>query len=114
MGRGYRDLAGNALASDVTWTFTTTASVTPSFVINDVTVTELDSGTVAATFTVTLSAASSQTVTVNYATANGTATAPSDYITASGTLTFTPGTTTQPIVVLVAGDCLAKRTKRFR
>ena len=47
--------------------------------IGDVTVTEGNTGTVAATFTVTLSAASTQPVTVAYATGNGTATAGSDY-----------------------------------
>ena len=48
----------------------------PTLSINDVTVTEGDSRTTTATFTVTLSAASGQTVTVDYATADGTATAP--------------------------------------
>ncbi|HET7290920.1 MAG TPA: Calx-beta domain-containing protein, partial [Vicinamibacteria bacterium] len=52
----------------------------------------------------TLSAVSSQTVTVNWATANGTAVAPGDYQVASGMLTFSPGTTTQPISVTVNGD----------
>ena len=48
----------------------------PTLTIDDVTVAEGNSGTMNATFTVTLSAASGQTVTVDYATANGTATAP--------------------------------------
>ncbi len=46
---------------------------TPSLSINDVSVTEGNSGTTNASFTVTLSAASGQTVTVNHATADGTA-----------------------------------------
>jgi hypothetical protein len=45
------------------------------------------------TVTVALSAASGNTVTVNYATSNGTATAGSDYTAASGTLTWTAGDT---------------------
>ena len=61
--------------------------------IGDVTVTEGNTGTRAATFTVTLSAASGQPVTVAYATANGTATAGSDYQAASGTLTIPAGQT---------------------
>ena len=52
--------------------------------INNVTVTEGNTGTVKRPFTVTLSAASGQTVTVNYATANGTATAGSDYTATVG------------------------------
>jgi uncharacterized repeat protein (TIGR01451 family) len=76
----------------------------PQLTINDVTVTEADSGTTTAQFTVTLSPSSAQTVMVNYTTANNTAVAPGDYQTTSGTLTFTPGQTTQTIDVLVNGD----------
>jgi hypothetical protein len=86
---------------------------TPSLVINNVTVTEGNSGTTNAIFTVTLSATSGQTVTVNYATANGTAVAPADYTTRSGTLTFTPGTTTQTITVPVVGDTLDEANETF-
>src|SRR5207249_3695439 len=72
--------------------------------INDVSVVEGNSGTTNAVLTVSLSAASAQTVTVNYATANGTATAGSDYISANGTLTFLPGETSKTITVRVLGD----------
>src|SRR5262249_53913527 len=53
---------------------------------------------------VTLSAASPVTVTVDYTTANGTATAGSDYTPQSGTLTFVPGSTSQTISVPIAND----------
>ncbi|MBE7554476.1 MAG: DNRLRE domain-containing protein [Anaerolineales bacterium] len=86
---------------------------TPTLSINDVTVTEGDAGTVNAVFTVNLSAASGQTVTVNFATANNTATAPADYTTASGTLTFAPGVTSQPVTVLVQGDTLDEPDETF-
>jgi hypothetical protein len=46
-----------------------------------------------ASFTVTLSAVSAQTITVAYNTTDGTATAGADYTSATGTLTFAPGTT---------------------
>jgi uncharacterized delta-60 repeat protein len=85
----------------------------PTLSINNSTVTEGNSGTTNATFTVTLSAASALTVTVNYATANGTATAPSDYSATSGTLTFTPGQTTQPITVSINGDTANEATETF-
>jgi uncharacterized protein (TIGR03437 family) len=76
----------------------------PQLTINDVNVTEPDSGTTTAQFTVTLSPTSTQTVMVNYATADNTAIAPTDYQTTSGTLTFTPGQSTQTVDVLVNGD----------
>src|SRR5262249_11090799 len=54
---------------------------------------------------VTLSAASGQTVTVHYATANGTATTSNnDYTATSGTLTFAPGETSKTVSVTVRGD----------
>ncbi|MER2176201.1 MAG: putative Ig domain-containing protein, partial [Stenotrophomonas maltophilia] len=87
--------------------------VLPSLSINDTSVTEGNAGTVTATLTVTLSAASGQTVTVNYATANASAVAPTDYISASGTLTFAPGTTTQTIAVNVNGDTTPEADETF-
>ena len=51
----------------------------------------------------TLSGPSSQTVTVDYATSNGTAVAPADYASTSGTLTFDPGVTSRTVEVAVAG-----------
>ncbi|MDX6384781.1 MAG: hypothetical protein QOK48_2354 [Blastocatellia bacterium] len=79
-------------------------TVTPALSINDQSTTEGDSGTKIVNFTVTLSAAINQTVTVNYATANGTATAPSDYAATSGTLTFNPGDLSKTIGVTINGD----------
>src|SRR5438477_202651 len=73
----------------------------PALTIGDVTVTEGNSGTVDAVFIVSLAGASSQPVTVNFATADGTATAPSDYLANSGTLTFAPGESSKNIVVKV-------------
>src|SRR5206468_2887458 len=63
----------------------------PSLSINDATVTEGNNGNIKAAFTVTLSVPSGRTVTVNYAAADGTATAPADYTATSGTLIFNPG-----------------------
>src|SRR5205085_795976 len=76
----------------------------PTLAINDVSLAEGSSGTTTFTFTVTLSNASYHTVTLNYATANGTATAGSDYVSKSGTLTFNPGETTKTISISVNGD----------
>ena len=74
----------------------------PAVSISDVTVTEGNAGRVDAIFTVSLSQASGQTVTVNYSTQNGTATAgnsgSADYVAESGTVTFDPGETTLPVM----------------
>lgn len=64
-------------------------------------------------FTVTLSAASSASVTVNYGTANGTAAAGSDYNARSGILTFAPGQTTKPIGIAVKGDWKREADEAF-
>ncbi|WP_257998640.1 putative Ig domain-containing protein [Xanthomonas arboricola] len=85
----------------------------PSLSIDDVSVNEGNSGTTTATFTVSLSAASGQTVSVNYATANGSATAGSDYVARSGTLTFTPGTTAQGVAITVNGDTAIEPNETF-
>ena len=86
----------------------------PALSINDVSVTEGASGTVAATFTVSLSAASSQSVTVQYATANGTAVAPGDYAAlALTTLTFNPGQVSKTLTVAVNGDTLVEGNETF-
>lgn len=78
----------------------------PSLSIDDVTVDEGDAGTTTATFTVTLSdtPGAGEEVTVDYATADGTATAGDDYVAATGSLTFAEGETTQTIEVTVNGD----------
>uniref|UniRef100_UPI003F4C27A9 putative Ig domain-containing protein n=1 Tax=Xanthomonas cannabis TaxID=1885674 RepID=UPI003F4C27A9 len=86
----------------------------PALSIDDVSVIEGNSGTTTATFTVSLSTASGQTVTVNYATADGTATAGSDYAARSGTLSFAPGTTTQTVAISVNGDLSVEPNETYR
>jgi hypothetical protein len=85
----------------------------PTLSLDDVTLTEGQAGTTNAQFTVSLSASSSSTVTVTYATADGTATAGSDYVAASGTLTFPAGTTRQTVVVAVKGDKTQESDETF-
>lgn len=85
----------------------------PSLSINDVTVTEGNAGTTNAVFTVTLSAASGQTVSVGYASADGTATQPGDYAATSGTLIFTPGQTTRTVTVPVSGETVPEANETF-
>jgi dienelactone hydrolase len=81
--------------------------------VADVLVSEGNSGTKNAVFAVSLSAASTSTVTVSYATANGTAAAPGDYAAKTGTLTFTPGQTAKTVTVLVNGDTAVEPDEVF-
>jgi chitinase len=88
---------------------------TPSLSIADVRDTEGAFGaTKTFTFNVTLSAPSGQTVTVNYATENDTATAPGDFIAVSGTLTFAPGETTKPVRISVVGNNTVEPDETFK
>jgi uncharacterized protein (TIGR03437 family) len=85
----------------------------PEIVVNDVSITEENAGSISANFTVTLSAVSGSTVTLNYATADGTATTPADYQSTTGLLTFNPGELTRTITVLVNGDALDEPNEAF-
>ncbi|MCP3904923.1 MAG: DUF11 domain-containing protein, partial [Planctomycetes bacterium] len=76
----------------------------PALSIDDVTITEGDSGVTDATFTVSLAAPSGRDVTVDFATANGTAQAGDDFSPAAGTLSFAPGETSQTITVDILTD----------
>lgn len=86
----------------------------PTLGISDGEVLEGDSGTTAATFTITLSAASGQPVTVRYATANGSATGGPDYVPQPlTTLTFAPGEVAKQIIVPVKGDLVDEDDETF-
>lgn len=76
----------------------------PVVSVGDARIAEGNSGTSTAAFTVSLSVASTQQITINYATANDTASAGSDYIATSGTLIFPAGTTSQTLIVPIKGD----------
>ena len=87
---------------------------TPYFYVNSSTVTESDAGTVNAVFTVGLTAASGQTVTVKYSTGGGTAAAGTDYVPlALTTLTFHPGETLKTVTVRVKGDTVKESDETF-
>lgn len=85
----------------------------PTLSIDDVAVTEGNTGTVSAIFTVALSNPSWQTITVNYETGDNDAVAPGDYIATSGTLTFTPGEISKLVTVVVNGDYIAEVYETF-
>jgi hypothetical protein len=85
----------------------------PPFSIGSVSNREGNGGTTAFNFTVTLLNPSSEITKVDFATANGTATAPSDFQATSGTLIFPVGVTTQIITVLVNGDTQIEEGESF-
>ena len=88
-------------------------AATTAFSVNDVTQAEGDAGTTTFTFTVTLSTASNQTVSVQYATADGSAVSSTDYAAASGTLSFAAGVTSMTITVSVNGDTTSEANETF-
>jgi Ca2+-binding RTX toxin-like protein len=71
------------------------------------------SGGGALSFTVSLSKASPLRVTVSYATADGTATAGSDYTATSGQLTFAPGETSKTVGIPILGDTVVEPNETF-
>ncbi len=78
----------------------------PAITVSDMTIAEGNSGTVNAVFMLTLSAATAngQTVSLQYATANGSASAGSDYVAQSGTVSIAPGALSQTVSVTINGD----------
>lgn len=64
-------------------------------------------------FTVSLSKVHTQSVTVQYATTAGTATAPSDFEARTGTLTIPAGKTSALILILIKGDETDELTETF-
>jgi hypothetical protein len=104
-GTGGQVSVATGSAANHTTTITNDDAV-PGISIADTSVIEGNSGTANAVFTVSLSTASFQTVTVSYATANGSAIAPGDYAPLTGQLTFAPGETLKTIEIAVLGEAL--------
>jgi hypothetical protein len=90
------------------------ANDTPTISINNVTVTEGNSGVTKATFTISLSNPSDLPVSLSYATADETATASSDYTSIANSITFTPGTTSVTVSVDIKGDAQFEQTETLK
>ncbi|MBU0942878.1 MAG: M6 family metalloprotease domain-containing protein [Proteobacteria bacterium] len=86
---------------------------TPAFSINNPIISEGNSGTTILHFTVTLSRAPGTSVTVEYATADGTATAGTDYTAASGQLSFAATETSKTFDITVNGDYYDENNETF-
>ncbi|HEX8027228.1 MAG TPA: Calx-beta domain-containing protein, partial [Vicinamibacterales bacterium] len=84
-----------------------------SFSVGDASVAEGDAGTVDLTFTITRDGGSTGAVSVNYATADISALAGSDYVAKSGTLSFANGETSKTVTITVNADLLAESHETF-
>ncbi len=91
----------------------TTVTPLPGVSVGNITVAEPVSGAGQAVFTITLSSAPATAVTVNYATADGTAQAGSDYTQTNGVVTFAAGETIKTVTVDVLGDSAAEESETF-
>jgi hypothetical protein len=85
----------------------------PTISINDVMLNEGNSGTTVYTFTISLSGPSYEPVSVNFATADGTATAGSDYTSKTGTAMIAAGSTSTSITVNATGDATNEASETF-
>jgi Calx-beta domain/RTX calcium-binding nonapeptide repeat (4 copies) len=85
----------------------------PTVSVANVSQAEGSAGSQPANFTVSLAKASPLRVSVAYATANGTATAGSDYTATSGTLVFAPGQTSKTVAVPIVGDTAFESDETF-
>jgi len=86
----------------------------PVISIDDLSVSEGDSGTTAANFTVLLSNPSSQQIVIDFSTTGaGTASSIDDYQATSGKVTFAPGETSKPLTVLIHGDTQEEPNETF-
>lgn len=81
--------------------------------INNISVNEGDGGSTNATFTITLSKTSAQTISVQVTSYNGTARAPADFTNQSARLIFLPGEKTKTFSVPVNGDMLYEPAELF-
>ena len=85
----------------------------PTISINDVTVTEGNAGTKAASFTLSLSGPSVESIAIRAVTAPGTATASTDYNSINLVITFQPGTVTRTFDVSIIGDTNLESNETF-
>ncbi len=87
-----------AIISDTLNLSVTPTTELPTVAINDVTIKEKD-GITSARFTVTLSQASNQAITVNFNTSDGTAKAGIDYLSRQGQISFAAGETSKTLEI---------------
>ncbi|MBI5730269.1 MAG: DUF11 domain-containing protein, partial [Ignavibacteriales bacterium] len=97
----------------ITFIFYINVSAQVTISVNDPSVPEGNSGTTSFAFLVKLSAPAPGPISVNYSTANGSATSGSDYVSVSGTLQFNTGEIEKPVNVFVNGDLMFEANETF-
>jgi chitinase len=85
----------------------------PAFSSTDPSLAEPKNGTADMTFTVSLSAAANQAISLDYSTVNGSALAGSDFTATSGSITFAPGETSKTIIVPIKADSVDEPAEMF-
>ncbi|MBI2823693.1 MAG: hypothetical protein HYX69_03260 [Planctomycetia bacterium] len=85
----------------------------PAISVDDPSIVEGTTGQKSIQFTVTLSNPSSRTITVGFATAAGTATATTDFASASGVVTFQPGETSKTLPFAIVTDSVIEPDETF-
>jgi len=104
------DWTENATLRSQTAKLTIVDDDTPSLSVNDV---QAEEQSQTANFLITMSRSVLVPVTVNYATFDGTATAPLDYTATSGFLTFAPGESSKVVTVPIVRDQIADPDETF-
>jgi hypothetical protein len=112
LGSGDQPLAAWEFADDVA-VIPPAGTCGPVVAISDASVTEGDDGSPAVSFVVQLGPATTAPLAMSFHTQDGTAHAGVDYVGASGTLTFAPGTTEATLQVAVVPDQLVEATESF-
>ena len=109
-GSNAGQVSGNAATTGLLTSLNDYLGTLPSITINDATVFEAN-GSV--TLSVTLSASSTNQITVNYSTMDGSAVKINDYTANSGTLTFSAGQTSKTINLLITTDQTSEYQEAF-
>jgi hypothetical protein len=85
----------------------------PGLSVSNYSVTEGNDGLKTINVNLTLLAPSGRTVSVNYATQNGSATAPNDYLPETGNVNFAPGEVSKTIVLNIVGETISESHETF-
>lgn len=103
-----RGLTNQQLLNTVNW-----ESLVPQISVGNISLSEGNAGATLATFNLSLNAASGESIAVDYATADASATALQDYQPLAGTVTFNPGETLKTVSVAISGDAAVEPNEIF-